>query len=838
MATIFTAKSGGEKGTVYTLEIDDSTGGSNTDIEIQGFQLVYDADEQEDPATSIIASSCNFNIVITSSTQTAINSFIDDLEDADEGRFRVKITDNSSNIFWLGFIITDQISVEDQDWADTLSLFQIRAVDGISRLKDLDYNNSGTAYTGRVLAKEHLFNVLDKIGLDDFYGGTDNYLFTINRWYESDMGAAVTDNAYDKTYIDHEVFISNDDNGNKEFTSCYDVLKQLAQLFLCRFYYSNGVYRLDQVSEYRESTVTRHYYYKDGTKASANTGQDLAVTENSDDIIRLGNVGARFFYFAPAREITLKYTHYNDRNYLAGLTWDAATSAYTFPHVGRQDVRLWVRGTMSHTASFTPSSDFADCIFIFEFNITCTVDGTTYYLKRDYDFTTLGILSYTQPEWTTTNTDRYRWISTTINEYNGVAFLSPVNFETPDFPGSAEFATLTFDVALQGVYTVLSGQAPGLVFPATTFLFHNIIARLNSDDDSALTRTSEFSKTNDDTPNASLALEYETLIGDSPSSVFFTSSSLTIDNGGTEEISTNWAKGTGGGGVKIQQLWLNELLKLRTKSLERYEGQIYGSDYLPHNKLTLTDGREFIMQRITYDSRTEVWSGDWYFVGYADTLTGTLGPVLNVPPVTGGPDPDEPATGGTKIFNPIAGIPALNDPVNQGFPNGGALGAITDEEVVGGSPTTTIPIEATGSDCLIADGDEILVIDPNTGNTYTFTVDGNVSGTDTSITVDSATPTDNLPAGSYVALSVGTLVTNIVNCATKTRYSQTFTSTGSPTLTITENSGNLPSNTAQIEVYYGSQLIFETDDWTVSGSDIVLTWNPESGVKIRVFFWY
>lgn len=835
MATRFTAISRGELGTSYTLVIDDSAfGGSNTDIEIQGFQLTYDPDEQDDPITSIISSSCQFNIVINDTTRSAINTLIDDMVGADEGRFRVKIT-KGGNIWWLGYILTDQISIEDQDWADKVSTFTINAVDGISRLKDLDYNDAGTAYSGRVTAREHLFNILDKIGTADFYGASDDYLFIICRWYENSMGAVVTDNPLSKTYIDHLAFISTDSEGNETFVSCYDVLKELCQLFLCRFYYSNGVYRYDQISEYREATVTRIKYYKSDVFNTSTTGEDLGIVENSDDIIRLGNVNGRKFYFAPSREIILNYKHVNDRNYLAGQTWTGATAAATISNVGRDGIRLWVRGTLSHTATFTPSSDFEDCIFIFEFNITCTAGGTTYYLQRDYSFSTLGVLTYTEPAWTTTNTDRYHLITDTVNTYNAVAFLSPVNFETPNFPGSGEFATLTFDVAVQGVYTLNVNAAPGLSAAANSFLFHNVIVQLNADDESALTQTAVFNKENADAPNASLVLEYDALIGDSPSSAFFTSSSLTIDNGGTEEVSQTWAKGVGGGGKQIQKLWLDEVMKLRTKSLARYEGQIRGTDYNPHNLYELIDGSKWVMQRLTYDSILETWSGDWWFTGYDDTLTGTLGPIVNEPGPTG-IDPSEPPpgpVGGVKKYNPKAGISAPAGPGGiEG--NGGHVANLLSAKVDGGVSTTTLSIAQTGVDGLINAGDTITVYDPLTGNTHEFTVADDVAATDTSITVSSTTPAGDLSAGSFVILDTGEWVENI----RRDRYSQTFVSTGVQALTVTANSGNLPSNTAQIEVYYGATRIFETDDWTVSGSVITLVWKPETGVKIRVFFWY
>jgi len=837
MATRFTAISRSDIGTKYTLVIDDSSfGGSNTDIEIQGFQLALDPDKQDDPATPIIAGSLTFNIVITDRTRTAVNAFIDELIAADEGQFRIKVT-LAGSIWWLGYILTDQISVEDQDWADKVSLFAITAVDGISRLKDLDYNDAGTAYSGRVTVKEHIFNILGKLGTDDFYGATDPFLFTINRWYESGMSAAVANDPMAYTYIDHQVFVTVDDEGNEEFTDCYEVLRQLCQLYLCRFYISNGVYRFDQISEYRESTVTRHRYYKNGTNYSNTSGEDLGVVEDSDDVIRLGNVNARTFYFAPARKINLKFAHQNNYNYLAGQEWDAdSDSAYSLAIIGQASFRLWIRGTLNHTVDFSTDSDFPynGVVNEFRFVITAEVGGTTYYAKRDYSVNTNGTVVYEQASWTTTATDRFKLISER-NVLDEVEAVTEVNFQTADLPGSGDFASITFDVNHFAVYELpaFNGASPA---PTESWKFYNAVLQLAADDPAALTTSSVHLKTSADNPNASLVLEYETKVGDTfAGGTLFVPTCLTVTpvGGGTATISNDWTKGITGTGKIIQNLWLDEVMKLRTKSLKRYEGQIRGADYSPHNLLELNDGSLFTMQRITYDSLADIWAGDWWFVGYDDTLTGTIGPIINETPNSGEQPPSPP--GGVKIYNPLAGVSAPAAGSAGGVEsNGGHVAGRTAEDVDSGATITSIDIEPPGVDGLLNSGDTITVYDPISGETYEFTLTADVGASDTSISISSATPDVNLSSGSYIILDTGEWVAAV----RLRRYSQVFVSTGSPTLTVTANSGNLPSNADQIQVYYGATPIFETDDWTVSGSDITLVWNPESGVKIRVFFWY
>ena len=141
------------------------------------------------------------------------------------------------------------------------------------------------------------------------------------------------------------------------------------------------------------------------------------------------------------------------------------------------------------------------------------------------------------------------------------------------------------------------------------------------------------------------------------------------------------------------------------------------------------------------------------------------------------------------------------------------------------------------ADNMLRNGDTINIYDPTSGNTFEFTVSADAGSGDTSISVSTDTPDVDLYDGALVVVDTCTFVDNIQDSGRPVRYSQTFVSKGNPVLTVTENGGVLPANTAEIEVYYGATPIFETDDWTVSGSNVTLAWNPEVGVKIRVFFW-
>lgn len=836
MASRFTAKSVGVLGTSYTLYIDDADfGGSSTDIEIAGISIAYDPDSQEDPTSPILSSSCTFTVNVLSSYQSDFNTFIDDLIAADEGRFMAKIENNVGNLYWVGFMIADQVIKEDQDYADVVSRFVVSAVDGISRLKDIHYNDDGSPYTGRETVHAHLFKVFDKLGTNAFWGATDAFLYVSSRWYEAGMGAAATDNPWELTFIDHDAFYAKDGNGGYDYQSCYDVLKHICRLFFSRLFLSSGVYRIDQISEYREATVTLHRYFKSGAKSAASTGQTLSRVESSTTTF-IRKAGGKYLYFAPARRIDLTFSHRNDRNYLAGRTWTSnSTPAVQIFNVGRDGVSILFSGRLGVKLDFTPDSDFGIGIARWSIRVQVTSGGTDYYLKRGFIFNTGNGYAYQAAEWTTNSGDVATFFSAPVYDENIFAYTD-ISFETPEMPGSGELVDIEFNVSYIDYYLFTNGSTPtiALTSPTETWNFTSAGLYLVAQDESTLTEESVYTLNNADTPNASLALEYDTPIGDSTNSLTLSSTNaLTVDSGAGApgDVSSQWAKGTGGGGVNIQNLLLEEMMKLRKTALERYEGAIIGRGYFAHNTMELITGSQYALLRAEYNSYNEEWTGEWFYIGWSDSQGGTVDDPVHVPP-------DIPRIGSGPVY-PAPGPGSGGEPAFLALTGGGHIVATTDGELAPNGAITSISIDSicSGLDNIIMAGDTISVYDPITGNLQQFDVTADVAGTDTSISISSSAVDAILSDGAMVLVDTCSFASNLLDSGRPVRYSQIFASTGSPTLTVTENGGALPSNTSEIEVYYGSTPIFETDDWTVSGSDIILAWNPEVGVKIRVFFW-
>jgi len=832
MAVRFEGTSAGVKGTTYTVQVHDSDFvGTTVDVNIfgNGFNLKYNPNEER-PDAEIIDSSVSLALMRTDDTKTEIDDFISDLLSAPDERFTLRILDSSDNLYWCGYILADQVRYEDDRWADKLANVNINAKDGLNRLKAIDYNDDGTAYSGRVTFKDHLFNILDKTGLQDFWGATDDYLLSIVRWYEDqDATAALTVNEMDRTFVDHLAFIDYDDNGDEVYTSAYDVLKNICAIWGARIYLADGAWHFEQWNEYRETgSIYQHRYYKDRSKPGTNTNVSVEVDEGADDFITASE--GVLTYLPSIRKVQIDFNHQDDRNYLKGRNWDDSTPTETIV-LPAKDKRLRISGTLRTRALFgAPTLPLPDLVELHEpvvsivaIQIGFTDGGTTYSLGRTY--TLIGGLSgYSAADW---EGGEY----SIINPLQSLPqFVSQeINFITAAIPDDvATIAAFTFDVDY-----IISLRSDGSNFSAPDyptseeFTFNDITLQVMNNDGTFPSQLNRAITQNPDNSDASAVLEKEVIIGDGVA--FLGSNGISIEVSGEQEPTSAWTKGLTGSGVFIQRLLAIELLNQRRFPIKVFDGTIYCKSAIGYgNVLKFTTAEQFIALQAVYNSKQETWRGQFTSIGYSDSSSGftTVDEPLTPSP-GGGSAPGE----GPQV---VPGTSA-NSPIGSAFDDGGHIVSTTgDNSYSDGDPVTTIGIDAATVDGLVQAGDTIAMIDRTTGNTQTFTVTSNLQSGDTTIAVSSANISGSFGTNSYITLGTGEFITNIRQGSVQ-RYVQKFDNPASATLTVTENSGTLPGDTNLIDVFYNGVLLSETDDYSVNGSDVVLTFTPKRRVIVK--FW-
>ena len=199
----------------WDIEIqEDSAAGSTTYLTGTGspLRIEYNSDSDEYNA-SVRPSKAIFSVY--SNTDFALTDFYTDQD------FRLKVNIKfGSTLYWTGFVITSEYS---EPYSDTPYPVTITAVDGITYLKNILYDDSGTYYTGRKRISKIILDILSKIYVTSFTESINIY--------EDEMNSSVDDSPLDQAYLDVSIF---------KDMSCYEVLQAVLLPFNAAIRQNNG----------------------------------------------------------------------------------------------------------------------------------------------------------------------------------------------------------------------------------------------------------------------------------------------------------------------------------------------------------------------------------------------------------------------------------------------------------------------------------------------------------------------------------------------------------------------------------------------------------------------
>jgi hypothetical protein len=254
--------------------------------------------EGEDRFNPILETS--YEVTIANNT-AAIDTLITDIVGATEGRFFVQIYKDS--VFeWCGQLVLDIMQQNDESKPRELLL---TFSDGLKRLQDIQFLNSGSLFTGSLTFIEILTAGLGLIGNNDYFD-SDDYLVTAVDWWEDNMPARaenIDPLLYSRCYA--RLFYSGADLESKDGAtvgawSAYDVLKEVARCFGARLFLSNGRWNFIQVNEYADVSTYIRIYGKTGTQTDTDTVDFLESVDQST-IAKIAT--GTDFYYPPLKKV-------------------------------------------------------------------------------------------------------------------------------------------------------------------------------------------------------------------------------------------------------------------------------------------------------------------------------------------------------------------------------------------------------------------------------------------------------------------------------------------------------------------------------------------------------
>jgi hypothetical protein len=686
-------------------------------VETPGFTLIYEGNNVDKHAP-ILPSHITVHAM---SENAAFNTLLSDIAGAQEQRFSIVVY-KDGNLYWAGHMLTDLIQWEDAPFPYKIGL---RATDYLAALKDFDYDNGGTLYTGYDTIIDHIGKLLSKTNLAQFWGASANYLRTAVDWWEYRMGARTTaKDPLELTRFSHESIYDVDDEGLNAPKKVYDVLSMILRNFGARLTLSEGMWNIIQPNEYNPFVINFRYYNKSGTKISsaAETAQNKSIDQSSIAKIATGTNT----YIPALNEVQMTYKA--GRDYLEDKKYPALTTVGV-----ARDGDMW-RLYIAIDILWEPPPEQATGQYFFSFEITLKVGS--YYLQgwSEKPFVPIRWVNTPGP------TSKYFLDELKINpNFNG-EYISV--FDSIRAPELVTGGDIEFKLEFKYIQWYKDGfQAQQVINPdPADFSWVVRTLKLTSFDDNSIANNDFIFAAQNETGGSEVDSKLvfkipDTELGQLDRGQLFT------NNGATWDDAISWKEGATAGAAddNINQLVVDETLSERMTPSELMSAQVDG-EFSAVDRLTY-DSVDYILSSATFLAARDRWDGEWFEIHRAIAAITQIGTVQSKNDINGLTFDVGEVSGD---LSRLAGMTVL-DRFNDGIGITSLNQTIEDGDIL-----TSIDITALGID-LLQDGDEIIIMNPSGFEQYeTLTVNADQSSSDTSLTIDSHEFEYDYPAGAIL----------------------------------------------------------------------------------------
>lgn len=599
---------------LWKIDILDSTfTGTASDFitESDGFSLQYKGgDNRFDP---IMGSIVKFSFYVEDATHEL---FIDEILTEPSDRFSVIIYKNSS-FWWCGKIITKLGTIEDADYP---YIFQFTATDGLAELKDVIYDDNGTAYTGYKHFTQHLTNILLKITTQSLWTSANAFTRFVVHWYDKDLGIAETDCPMRHTYVDSDVFNEVKSTVSWALTwpyvreertgkDCYYVLEHILSAWNCRIFLAEGMWNIVQVGEFENEPLR----YVTFTK-------DLSTQISSTKAIQLTSYtrgGGGATEYMPMLKWVIK--PYSYRTGLKGSNILLDQGNYPdYVDCGVLNSRVFkFTGNVVRTNNNT-SGDSYFTQFIIYVKAVSETTGDVYYLTDATSPTQYGgpVRWMSEADLLTNSFDGHLHFD---SEYGGLAGTTPlfswsdktdIEFVCPEIEGQegnlfrVYFKMITWDY---GYYNQTQVHI-GAIYSAIANNFELVTADQPSDklDIFNYNQLPDLSLVNSN----DIIEAGESIFGDAEYP-HYGLGLLKRLSGGNYLNTSKWCVHLTGTYQPFNYLSVSEMLKGQKLPLVKYNGKIVCSSYSPINTL-VWGTKVYVPMELTFTASYDEWAGRWF----------------------------------------------------------------------------------------------------------------------------------------------------------------------------------------------------------------------------------
>ena len=292
-------------GEEYEVRIIENTSGTDStkefDVGPQGVKLIYENTDDTLLLPGIVHSRCEVETLWPSGDAT-LSTLLTNLLSAQDGDWLLEVLRDSERI-WVGTILCDEAQLLE---SSPIQTFRLVATDGLSLLKNVDYNDNGTAYTGdQIIWDDILTNIQEKwttwsylndqnstaIRLemaDDVYS-TDDYVMAL----KAHPGGTLYLNT--RRMRIHSHAFRQGQAGGDVFISCYDLLLSICLTLQLRLYYYGNTWSFIPAYLSDQEITGYQLTYSGGTSAATIVGTFEYQQTATNNIRQKGNEWVQSF---------------------------------------------------------------------------------------------------------------------------------------------------------------------------------------------------------------------------------------------------------------------------------------------------------------------------------------------------------------------------------------------------------------------------------------------------------------------------------------------------------------------------------------------------------------
>lgn len=586
----------------YEVRIIETVAGTDSiktfDVGPQGVNLIYESTDDTMLVPGIVNSRCEVS-TIWNSDDTTLTSLIADLLAANDGDFLLEILRDDTRI-WVGSILIEQVDLLESTPMQTL---RIVATDGLALLKNVDYNNNGTAYTGyQIVLDTILSNIQEKWVLwpylddensggprielaDDVYSPDDFVLAAFT--HPAGTNLATTR----RMRIHTNAFRRVNEGGSVTYLSCYDLLESLCLTLQLRLYYYANAWTFVPVNLSDQEVLGYTKNYDDSYSFKQIVGTSDFQKTSVNDIIQKDASWVQSF--TPAinrvsltRDPNQGATVLSKYSFTNGETLTAADVSYEGIDTASDEERYVVRARFFVTNSALLIDDANDAgRFVLESTIRWAPTGVSEYYGNSISLSQTGsinvfeFLNFSQIEYTEISLYDPTYSASAITHYhipepvengyytpseNGSRYID-VEFSIPPPQTAKRGLTITPDLRAYNV----EGERDATLQAALSITGVEFFVTKFSGDELSLLQTFKYeTRSSQGRGEIDLGTTYVGALGQSMGNINVETSS------GVFEPTNNWVNQASSTSRAINKLCVEEVLAAHQNSRSLQRGSI------------------------------------------------------------------------------------------------------------------------------------------------------------------------------------------------------------------------------------------------------------------------